>query len=918
MTNPLDASAEALRGAHGRLLGSLSAAKAEAAQTRDRAYAAARKEQERQQAIARNHASQAVIEHSLRARDIADSLRSAGTAALDVAEYVTIGTLAVSGAPMGVNKEVEAPLIVPLLGHGNVVVEAQPADTRRLVEQLVWEALRGTAPGQLDIIAYDPKLRSTLAPFSALRRVSDESLQVLNRPAELERTVQELVADVQRVNETLRGVSGSLVDLRRSAGHPVERYRLVVLFDYPSEVDEQLHRQVLSLAKAGADAGISFVFVLPAPGDAMPDWWRQEDLNTLGTVFRQDAQGLRWTAHPEFDVRISGEGADVLVRRVDDLAILASSAAAPRIPFTQIQPMNSTWAGSSAAGLEFAFGLAGHSPASITLGDERYQRHNLLITGAVGQGKSNLLKVVIHSLAQRYSPEELELFLLDFKEGVTLYPMAPTSASPDFLPHARVLGLESDRDFGLAVLRHIEGEFLRRAKLFRPHGESISRYRAAVPDAHMPRIVLVIDEFHMLFEPNDKTAEAAALLLETIARRGRSYGVHLILASQTISGLAALMVREGGIFAQFPIRLALKNAIQESFATLGAGNDAAARLRTRGEAVLNVDYGHIDSNRHVLVASADDDELSRLRRGWWETARSRLQPPVVFDGGHRIRPAEAVPALLGLRREAVAAGGTPAALIGYPIDVVSRALSVPLGPEPGRNLAILGAGEDAAAHSPGDDPRNNAVGVLQTAALSLALQHPDGDAEFFSFEALDELTFERNNHHRWLEAMASIGYSVERIGRAEIASCLQEVASCIEDRGNDAPPKYLLGFGLDRATTLDVPDMFSRKPSEDLQQILRTGPAKRIHLLGWWANVATFKSQIGFGGEGFIDAMLMLRLDQSTVQELLSSPFVTWSVRDNRALFSDRTQISEPTKVIPFSPLTAPDLMEFRKTDWEA
>lgn len=917
MTDRLRVSAEVLRSAHARLLGTLTAAQAVAARTREAAYAAAQKERERQQAIVRNQASQAVIEHSLRARDIASALHSGGITPLDVAEYVTLGKLSSPGGPMGVNEDIEAPLVVPLIGRGNIVIEADHADARRLVEGIVWKALRGTAPGQLDVIGYDPKLRSVLAPFSSLRRVSDESLQVLNRPAELDRMVQQLVADVQRVNETLRGVSGSLVDFRRTAGHPVERYRLAVLFDYPSDVDEQLHRQVMALAKAGADAGLSFVFVLPPAGDPRPDWWRENEVRALGTVLRQDGHGLRWAPYPRFDVRLGAEDATPIARRVDELAASASTASAPRIPFTRVQPVDATWAASSADRLEFTFGLLGPSPVSVMLGDERDQRHNILITGAVGQGKSNLLKVIIHSLAQRYSPEELELYLLDFKEGVTLYPMAPTPGSPDFLPHARVLGLESDRDFGLAVLRHIEGEFMRRAKLFRPYGDSINRYRAAVPDAVMPRIVVVIDEFHMLFEPNDKVSEAAAQLLEAIARRGRSYGIHLILASQTISGLAALMTREGGIFAQFPIRLALKNAVQESFATLGTGNDAAARLRVRGEAVLNLDYGHIDSNSLVVVAAADDDELSRLRHGWWEASRSRVQSPVVFDGSRRIRAADAVPALRGLRRKALETPGTPSALIGYPIGVSGSALTVPLGAEPGRNLAILGSGEDAGQSSASDEPGNNAIGVLHAAAISLALQHPDGNAEFVGFEALDDATFRRNNHHRWLDAMTTIGYPVERVTREHMAEYLQELASEVEKRDNNAPPKYLLGFGLDRATTLDTPDMFSHRPSEDFQQILRTGPAKRIHVLGWWANAATFKSHIGFGGEGFIDAMLMLRIDQSTVQELLSSPFVTWSVRDNRGLFADRTQLPEPTTLIPFSPLTPRDTTELSKTDWE-
>jgi hypothetical protein len=80
----------------------------------------------------------------------------------------------------------------------------------------------------------------------------------------------------------------------------------------------------------------------------------------------------------------------------------------------------------------------------IVLGDERGQRHNMLVTGAVGQGESNFLKVFVHSLATRYSPQEVSLYLLDLKEGVTFYPLASTSDSVDWLPQAAVIGLESD------------------------------------------------------------------------------------------------------------------------------------------------------------------------------------------------------------------------------------------------------------------------------------------------------------------------------------------------------------------------------------------------------------------------------------------------------------------------------------------
>jgi hypothetical protein len=848
------------------------------------------------------------MEHSLRARDLGSALIGSGRGPLDVAEHITLGRLSLAGASIGVNEDVDVPFVLPLIGRGNVVIEATQATARLLVEHVVLRALEGTAPGQLDVLGYDPALTSALSAFSPLRRISEDSLQVVSSAADLDREIERLVGDVQRVNDTLRGVSPSLIEFRKAVDHPVERFQLVVMLGW-GDIDPHMRRRILALADVGSEAGLTFVFAIESEAAA------DGDLRSAGAHIREDDGRVRWGAHPEFDVVLPESDSSAIARSVDRLVVQAASAAAPRVPFQRVQPFEPTWQKSSADGVTFAIGVAGATVAEVTLGDDLEQRHNVLITGAVGQGKSNLLKVVVHSLAQRYAPEELELHLLDFKEGVTLYPLAPTPGSPDFLPHARVIGLESDREFGLAVLRHLEDEFMRRAKLFRPHGDSIARYRAAVPEARMPRIVVVIDEFHLLFDPNDTTAEAAARLLEAIARRGRSYGIHLILASQTVSGVAALMAREGGIFSQFPIRLALKNSAQESFATLGLGNDAAARLRSRGQAVLNVDYGEVGSNRTVTIAAADDGELAALRYAWWEAARARVSAPAVFDGGRRRRIAEAI-AELRVHRARATAGRGVAVPLGFPVDVAGRPAFTTLTAEPGRNIALLGAGDGTAQSD--DEPANVAIGALQAASIAIALQHPRGDAEFISLDLLEAETLERNGHARWLSLMATLGFPVERVGRENVAEYLQGAADGLTARSAADPARYLLGFGVDRATTLDVPDMFAHRPAEDLQQVIRMGPAVRTHLLGWWANAATFKAHIGFGGEGFIDTMLMLRIDQGSVQELLSSPFVSWSPRDNRGLLADRAQLAEPVAVIPFSPLTAHDAVQLARTDWDA
>ncbi|MEK8110002.1 FtsK/SpoIIIE domain-containing protein [Micromonospora sp. M12] len=77
---------------------------------------------------------------------------------------------------------------------------------------------------------------------------------------------------------------------------------------------------------------------------------------------------------------------------------------------------------------------------------------------------------VLYGLAARYSPAELQLYLLDFKEGVSFTEFVPTGRDPSWLPHARAVGIESDREYGLAVLRELRREAQRRATALKRHG----------------------------------------------------------------------------------------------------------------------------------------------------------------------------------------------------------------------------------------------------------------------------------------------------------------------------------------------------------------------------------------------------------------------------------------------------------------
>ena len=135
------------------------------------------------------------------------------------------------------------------------------------------------------------------------------------------------------------------------------------------------------------------------------------------------------------------------------------------LPFEWVIPEeHEWWTTESRSGVDVPLGRAGVTKLQrLQLG--RGTSQHVLISGKTGSGKSTLLHVLIVNLALRYSPDEVELYLVDFKKGVEFKAYAEAG-----LPHARVIAIESEREFGLSVLERLDLELKRRGDLFREHG----------------------------------------------------------------------------------------------------------------------------------------------------------------------------------------------------------------------------------------------------------------------------------------------------------------------------------------------------------------------------------------------------------------------------------------------------------------
>ena len=353
---------------------------------------------------------------------------------------------------------------------------------------------------------------------------------------------------------------------------------------------------------------------------------------------------------------------------------------------------NEYWSFDSSKGVDIPLGRAGATKLQhLKLGKGTSQ--HVLTAGKTGSGKSTLLHALITNGALRYSPDELELYLIDFKKGVEFKVYAAME-----LPHARVIAVESEREFGLSVLQRLDVELKERGEIYRELGcQDLAGYREARPEVPMPRVLLIVDEFQEFFVEDDKIAQEVTLLLDRLVRQGRAFGMHVILGSQTLGGQYSLPKATLG---QMAVRIALQCSEADAHLILSEDNTAARLLTRPGEAIYNDANGMMEGNNLFQVVWLPDERRENVPGedpGDVPRAASiQKPPPIVFEGN---LPADVSKnPLLNRLLEATEWPEAPRADYAWLGDAIAikDPTAIVFRPQSGSNVLIVGQNDEAA------------------------------------------------------------------------------------------------------------------------------------------------------------------------------------------------------------------------------
>ncbi|WP_250286340.1 FtsK/SpoIIIE domain-containing protein [Frankia sp. CiP1_Cm_nod2] len=226
--------------------------------------------------------------------------------------------------------------------------------------------------------------------------------------------------------------------------------------------------------------------------------------------------------------------------------------------------------------------LGADADGTVTV-DLAGQGPHTMLGGATGAGKSILLQTLVTSLLLANAPDELNLVLVDFKGGSAFLPF---ERCPHVVGLIRSTGETAADVFDEAaaerVLASVRAEVRRRESLLARYGGEIDEYWAARRCAPglpaLPRLVMIFDEFARVLETSPDFLRA----LVNVAAKGRSLGMHLVLATQSLQGKLSAELKNN-----IDLRITLRqNEPADSVEVLGVSDAAAIPGRLRGRGMI--------------------------------------------------------------------------------------------------------------------------------------------------------------------------------------------------------------------------------------------------------------------------------------------------------------------------------------------
>ena len=486
-----------------------------------------------------------------------------------------------------------------------------------------------------------------------------------------EAAMNDLLDDLDKRREIILTDCGNLVEYNEENQVNLYPYEVVVLFDYPNERYNHVEQKLYAMFENGYRSGIYFV-VLHDTGIKsglrtkslveMTDCFTAIDLNTFAktgvvSCFEDKLTRKEFFGYIEKSVK---EADNIKPIKYDYQAL-------SECPYEELECVMEIPVGQEPTGDQI----------NVVMND--VDHFHTFILGKSGSGKSVFLHSLITGAMMKYKPEELQFYLLDFKDAGVEFNRYKDSK------HVKALLVDnSDIEIALEILRDLNEQKKQRAKLIGKDGFTrIRDYNRLHPENRMPQIVLVVDECQALFNYNREDAASyneITDILRDIAKTARNQGIHIVLATQTLKDTDL----PAGIKEMITDNYLLKCSTSDSEKMIPGSSDKTCYLET-GRVYYR--FGKDSECIFQSYFTADPEVPSLMKMVNAKAAKNRSNGQFYFNGSQEYALDNAVLGKLDSEYYNVAA-------LGLSMDLKQTTVGIPIRDDYAENIMFFGLKEE--------------------------------------------------------------------------------------------------------------------------------------------------------------------------------------------------------------------------------
>lgn len=499
------------------------------------------------------------------------------------------------------NGRIVLPLSLDLSQAANLLLsfdENRSIDVAAFSHHIIWSFLSALPVTKIDVVIFDAEKKGGNAvPFLGFKKACPDTFDgsiytnsddVYDRLSRLNQHIDNLIQDKLGSRFT------NLLDYNRSTPNRAEPITILVIYDFPSCFDARSLSMLKNILKNGGKCGVYTIICHNREVRYSSYESVEEYIETYKRYCTQIEISDKSISLLPFNLPITIKdplSPSMIERFVEEYKKTGDKIKNKGLSFSDILD-DVLFAKTISSGLSIPVGIGdGESIVPIIFGVG--SSHHALVAGATGSGKSTLLHTLIMSAMLHYTPSLLHLYLMDFKSGTEF-----KTYDSKRLPHIKLLALDAMQEFGESILENLVAEMGRRSEKFKSVGASKLGEYVKLSGEAMPKILVIMDEFQVLYNDstNRKVAYNCAELTKRIVTEGRSFGIHLLMATQSTKIISDLTLTTGTV-EQMRIRIGLKCGEWDANYLFTERNDTKALEMMKGPigtAVMNPEYTESD------------------------------------------------------------------------------------------------------------------------------------------------------------------------------------------------------------------------------------------------------------------------------------------------------------------------------------